>query len=146
MDNVGIIIPTFLFVELEPSKVHPCNCCTIPKTCPHNYYKKYGYKTIVMGASFRNTNQVVALAGCDNLTISPKLLEELQNANYEVPEMLSADAAQNCGLEKVTLDEAAYRYMHNEDPMAVEKLAEGIRKFVVDAEKLEQMLLKKLGE
>lgn len=111
----------------------------------YNYYKKYGYKTVVMGASFRNTNQIKALTGCDLLTISPKLLKELQDDTAtQFEQLLSAEKAQNWPGEKISLDESAYRYMHNEDPMAVEKLAEGIRKFAVDAIKLEDMLKSKM--
>ena len=111
----------------------------------YNYYKKYDYKTVVMGASFRNTNQIKALTGCDLLTISPSLLESLKNdteTTYE--QLLSVEKAKNWPGEKITLNEAAYRYMHNEDAMAVEKLAEGIRKFAVDAVKLEDMLKAKM--
>jgi len=111
----------------------------------YNYYKKYDYKTVVMGASFRNTNQIKALTGCDLLTISPSLLESLKKdteTTYE--QLLSVEKAKNWPGEKITLNEAAYRYMHNDDAMAVEKLAEGIRKFAVDAVKLEDMLKAKM--
>jgi transaldolase len=98
-----------------------------------------------MGASFRNTNQIKALTGCDLLTISPQLLKELQDDTAtQFEQLLSAEKAQNWPGEKISLDESAYRYMHNEDPMAVEKLAEGIRKFAVDAIKLEVMLKSKM--
>jgi transaldolase len=111
----------------------------------YNYYKKFGYKTVVMGASFRNANQIKALTGCDLLTISPKLLKELQDDTAtQFEQLLSAEKAQNWPGEKITLNESAYRYMHNEDAMAVEKLAEGIRKFAVDAVKLEDMLKSKM--
>jgi len=106
----------------------------------YNYYKKFGYKTIVMGASFRNTDQIKALAGCDNLTISPKLLDELQKSTDKLERALSVDAAQGLELEKVSLDENQFRWLLNEDPMATEKLAEGIRKFAADAVKLESYL------
>jgi len=111
----------------------------------YNYYKKFGYKTVVMGASFRNTNQIKALTGCDLLTISPSLLEKLQNdteTTYE--QLLSTEKAMNWPGEKITLNESSYRYLHNEDAMAVEKLAEGIRKFAVDAVKLDDMLKSKM--
>lgn len=111
----------------------------------YNYYKKFDYKTVVMGASFRNSGQVKALAGCDLLTISPKLLEELKNAEVDVPQCLKIEQAKQCETEKIELDEAKFRWMHNEDAMAVEKLAEGIRKFAVDSIKLEKMLSGKLG-
>ncbi|XP_039254059.1 transaldolase-like [Styela clava] len=112
----------------------------------YNHYKKFGYKTVVMGASFRNTKQIKALAGCDLLTISPKLLEQLQSDDDKLETQLSAEVAQSQKLEKVTLTEAQFRYMHNEDPMAVEKLAEGIRKFAADSIKLEKMLREKMQE
>nr|KAF6398579.1 transaldolase 1 [Molossus molossus] len=106
----------------------------------YNYYKKFGYKTIVMGASFRNTGEIKALAGCDFLTISPKLLGELLKDNSKLVPMLSAKAAQASDLEKIHLDEKAFRWLHNEDQMAVEKLSDGIRKFAADAVKLERVL------
>ena len=110
----------------------------------YNYYKRYGYKTVVMGASFRNTNQIKALAGCDLLTISPKLLEDLKNDTTPLTRQLSVDKAAGSNEPKITLNEAQFRYMHNEDAMAVEKLAEGIRKFAEDAIKLENMLKEKM--
>lgn len=111
-----------------------------------NYYKKYGYKTIVMGASFRNTGQILALAGCDNLTISPKLLEQLKQSNEAVTQKLSVEQAQAQDLEKVSMDEKRFRWEHNEDQMAVEKLSEGIRKFASDTIKLEDLIRKRLQE
>jgi len=112
----------------------------------YNYYKKFGYKTIVMGASFRNTDQIKALAGCDNLTISPKLLDQLTQSNDNLEKALSAETAQGLDLEKVSLDEKQFRWLLNEDPMATEKLAEGIRKFAEDAVKLENFLRKLIQE
>ncbi|XP_013358433.1 PREDICTED: transaldolase isoform X1 [Chinchilla lanigera] len=110
----------------------------------YNYYKKFGYKTIVMGASFRNTGEIKALAGCDFLTISPKLLGELLKDSTKLVPMLSAKAALASDLEKIHLDEKSFRWLHNEDQMAVEKLSEGIRKFAADAVKLERMLTEKM--
>ncbi|XP_047372308.1 LOW QUALITY PROTEIN: transaldolase-like [Sciurus carolinensis] len=110
----------------------------------YNYYKKFGYKTIVMGASFRNTGEIKALAGCDFLTISPKLLGELLKDNTKVAPVLSAKGAQASDLEKIHLDEKAFRWLHNEDQMAVEKLSDGIRKFAADAVKLERMLTERM--
>jgi transaldolase len=104
----------------------------------YNYYKKFGYKTQVMGASFRKVEQVIELAGCDLLTISPDLLEQLQNAPGEITPKLTVENARASSEEKITLDEKAFRWMHNEDAMAVEKLAEGIRRFNEDGRKLEQ--------
>src|SRR4051812_17398398 len=94
----------------------------------YHYYKKFGYKTQVMGASFRKVDQVVRLAGCDLLTISPDLLAEMEQAEGEVTRRLSVAAAQSSDAAKVHLDEKSFRWMHNEDAMAVEKLSEGIRK------------------
>ena len=110
----------------------------------YNYYKRYGYKTVVMGASFRNTNQIKALAGCDLLTISPKLLGELQEDKSPLERQLSVEKAASNTEPKISLNESQFRFLHNEDPMAVEKLAEGIRKFSADAVKLEDMLKEKM--
>jgi len=106
----------------------------------YNYYKKYGYKTVVMGASFRNIGEIKALAGCDLLTISPKLLEELDSSNEPVHEMLSEKSAKKSDQEKITLNEAAFRWQLNEDQMATDKLSDGIRKFAEDSRKLEKLL------
>ena len=103
----------------------------------YNYFKKYGYKTQVMGASFRKVEQITRLAGCDLLTISPDLLEQLQNTEGEITPHLSADNAKASTEPKIHLDEKTYRWMHNEDAMAVEKLSDGIRRFNEDARKLE---------
>jgi len=109
------------------------------------YYKKFGYRTIVMGASFRNKGQILQLAGCDKLTISPGLLEELKKSEDEVKLRLSKDDASHFNSQKIHLDEKAFRWMFNEDAMAVEKLAEGIRKFAADTVTLEKNILKKNG-
>jgi transaldolase len=102
-----------------------------------NYYKRHGYETIVMGASFRNLDEILELAGCDYLTISPKLLAELAEADGPVPRKLDPDAARAMEIAKVTYDEKAFRWGLNEDAMATEKLAEGIRLFAADTHKLE---------
>ena len=107
----------------------------------YNYYKKFGIATEVMGASFRNLGQITALAGCDLLTISPELLAGLAASEAPLPRQLSAQAAQALPLEPVQFDEVAFRFALNEDAMATEKLAEGIRAFCVDAAKLDQLLL-----
>jgi transaldolase len=104
----------------------------------YNYYKKYGYKTQVMGASFRRVEQIVDLAGCDLLTISPDLLEALQTAAGEITPKLTPEAARLSSEPKISLDEKTYRWMHNTDPMAVEKLSDGIRRFYEDGRRLEQ--------
>ena len=104
------------------------------------YYKKYGYATQVMGASFRKTGQILALAGCDLLTIAPDLLQKLSAAQGPVERKLSPEKAKNADLPRVKLDEAAFRWRHNEDAMASDKLAEGIRRFDADARKLEKLI------
>jgi len=103
----------------------------------YNYFKKFGYKTQVMGASFRRVEQIIGLAGCDLLTISPNLLEQLKNTPGEVARRLSSETAKASGETMLHLDEKTFRWMHNEDAMAVEKLSDGIRKFNADARKLE---------
>jgi transaldolase len=102
----------------------------------YNHYKKFDYKTQVMGASFRKTEQVMLLAGCDLLTISPEILADLGKREGELPQRLSVAAAKASDATPVHLDEKAYRFMHNEDPMAVDKLSDGIRRFHVDGQKL----------
>jgi transaldolase len=109
----------------------------------YNYFKHFGYKTEIMGASFRNTGEIHQLAGCDLLTISPTLLEELAGQNGELPRKLDPDSARSMKLEKITLDENRFRWMLNEDAMATEKLAEGIRKFSADLDKLAQLMREK---
>jgi len=104
----------------------------------YDYFKKFDYKTQVMGASFRKVDQIVGLAGCDLLTISPDLLEQMEKTEGTVPRRLSVDTAKVSDARKIHLDEKTFRWMHNEDAMATEKLAEGIRKFYADARKLEQ--------
>merc|ERR1712200_46298 len=106
----------------------------------YNYYKKHGYETVVMGASFRNTGEVLALAGCDLLTISPKLLAELETSTEAVEACLNAEEAAKVDLEKIDMNEATFRWMHNENQMAVEKLSEGIRKFAADQVKMDNMV------
>src|SRR5882724_12038056 len=112
----------------------------------YNYYKKYGYKTQVMGASFRNVNQIVRLAGSDLLTISPELLDQLEQQEGELDRKLDPVAAQASKEDRLHLDEKTFRWMHNEDAMATEKLAEGIRKFNSDALHLEEFALSQVAE
>ncbi|MGD8236073.1 MAG: transaldolase [Chromatiales bacterium] len=107
----------------------------------YNYYKKHGFGTVVMGASFRNTGQILQLAGCDLLTIAPPLMEELMLADGEVPRLLDPEQARDMDLDRLHLDERHFRWALNEDPMATEKLAEGIRKFAADADRLQAMIL-----
>jgi transaldolase len=104
----------------------------------YQYYRKFGYKTEVMGASFRNTSQILELAGCDLLTISPDLLQKLADSDGKVERKLAADGGAD--IEKIEMDEKTFRFMLNEDAMATEKLAEGIRAFCADSNKLKQMI------
>ena len=102
------------------------------------YFKKHGYRTQVMGASFRRVEQIIQLTGCDLLTISPELLQELRNTAGELTPALTPEAAQGSTEARISLDEKSFRWLHNQDPMAVEKLSDGIRKFDADARKLEK--------
>jgi transaldolase len=114
-------------------------------TSIYNYFKRYGYQTIVMGASFRNAGEILELAGCDRLTISPQLLEELANSTVDVPQKLYASKAQAMDIPKVEMTESNFRWMMNEDAMATEKLAEGIRGFAKDIVKLEEVVQAKIN-
>jgi len=105
----------------------------------YKYYKKFGYKTEVMGASFRNTEEIIELAGCDLLTISPALLSELEGMEINLERKLNPEDTSD--LEQVSLDEKSFRWMLNEDAMATEKLSEGIRRFNADLSKLKEMVL-----
>ncbi|HEY5900476.1 MAG TPA: transaldolase [Burkholderiales bacterium] len=107
----------------------------------YNYYKKHGYKTQVMGASFRKTEQILALAGCDLLTIAPDLLDKLSKAPGPVERKLSVEKARAEKVDKIAMDEKTFRWMHNDDQMATDKLAEGIRRFDADARKLERLII-----
>ncbi|MGI4938512.1 MAG: transaldolase family protein, partial [Janthinobacterium lividum] len=106
----------------------------------YNYYRKFGHATEVMGASFRNTSQIIELAGCDLLTISPELLQKLARDETPLQRKLSPESAQMVDLMPMVFDEKAFRLALNDDAMATEKLAEGIRQFCVDAVKLEKMV------
>lgn len=109
-------------------------------TTIYNYYKKFGYHTQVMGASFRNIGEITELTGCDLLTISPALLSELEKTKGELQPKLSVENAHRQSIEKIHLDEKTFRWMMNEDAMATEKLAEGIRNFTKDLLKLEKQI------
>ncbi len=113
-------------------------------TAIYNYYKKFHYNTQIMGASFRNSDEILELAGCDLLTIAPKLLKELSDSSGDVPRKLDPAAANSANISKIAIDEKSFRWHLNEDPMATEKLAEGIRNFAKDTVKLEEMLKKLL--
>jgi transaldolase len=109
----------------------------------YHYYKKFGYKTQVMGASFRNKEEILELAGCDLLTIAPNLLEELGNLDGDLERKLDPAKSGGMSIDKILVDEKAFRLMLNNDPMANDKLAEGIRNFASDATKLEEEIFKK---
>jgi len=110
----------------------------------YNYYKKFGHQTEVMGASFRNVGEILELAGSDLLTISPALLEDLAKATGPIVRKLNPETAAKSDLKQIHLDEKSFRWQHNEDQMATEKLSEGIRLFAVDTLKLEKVVAEKL--
>lgn len=112
----------------------------------YNYFKHYDYPTQIMGASFRKVDQIVHLAGCDLLTISPTLLDEMQATEGEIEPQLTVEEAKRQQVERITIDEKSFRWMHNEDPMAVDKLAEGIRKFAADTVKLKEFAQQKVAQ
>ncbi|CRX38004.1 transaldolase [Estrella lausannensis] len=120
--------------ELDPGVISVANI--------YNYYKKHDIKTEVMGASFRYKEQITALSGCDLLTISPQLLKELKEAKDDAPKKLTVEAAKKLGSEKIEMEEKLFRWMMNEDPMATDKLAEGIRLFYQDTKKLVDFIKK----
>jgi transaldolase len=113
-------------------------------TAIYNYFKKYNYNTIVMGASFRNKEEICELCGCDQLTISPTLLSELSSSTETLPPKLDATKAKSMDIPKITMNENVFRWMMNEDAMATEKLAEGIRGFAKDIVKLEEIIQTKI--
>jgi transaldolase len=115
-------------------------------TTIYNYFKKFGYKTVVMGASFRNIGEIRELAGCDLLTIAPKLLEELKNTEGDLPRKLDPKNAPNLKIDKIPMDEATFEKMHAEDRMAHDKLKEGIEGFSEALEKLEKLLADRLAK
>jgi transaldolase len=112
----------------------------------YTYFKKFGYKTVVMGASFRNIGEIEELAGCDLLTISPNLLHELDEKQGDLPRKLDPEKAKQEEVEKLTIDEATFEKMHAADPMAHDKLKEGIEGFSAALENLEKLLAKRLAE
>ena len=111
----------------------------------YTYYKKFGHKTEVMGASFRNVSQILELAGCDALTISPELMKELSESSEPVERKLDPEKAKAAKIDRLDLDEKKFRWLLNENAMATEKLSEGIRKFAADIVKLEKVVASKLG-
>ena len=110
----------------------------------YTYYKKFGYKTEVMGASFRNVGQIIELAGCDALTISPEWMKELSESYEPVERKLDPEKAKKADVHRLELDEKKFRYLLNDNAMATEKTAEGIRKFAADIVKLEKFVASKL--
>jgi transaldolase len=112
----------------------------------YNYFKKFGYKTVVMGASFRNIGEIRELAGCDLLTIAPKLLEELESTQGDLPRKLDPKNSQSLQIEKIPMDEATFEKMHAADRMAHDKLKEGIEGFTEALEKLEKLLADRLAK
>ncbi|MEM7603243.1 MAG: transaldolase family protein, partial [Verrucomicrobiota bacterium] len=110
----------------------------------YTYYRKFGFETEVMGASFRNTSQIIELAGCDLLTIGTGLLEELQNSDDLIEKKLDANAAASSDIEAIEMDEKTFRFMMCEDAMAIEKTAQGIRSFSADIRKMETLISEKM--
>lgn len=138
---VGRILDWFVANDKSKSSYAPKeDPGVVSVTKIYNYYKKFGHKTVVMGASFRNVGEVTALAGCDLLTISPKLLAELDKSTDAIPQLLNAEAAASTDLTKIEMNEKVFRWMLNEDAMATDKLSEGIRKFAADQRKMDQMV------
>lgn len=137
---VGRILDWFKAFEKVQGYAPPDDPGVKSVTAIYNYYKKFDYKTQIMGASFRNKEQILELAGCDLLTISPQLLEELAHAEGDVPRKLDAEKAKQMNIERKTMDEKTFRLMLNEDQMATEKLSDGIRTFAKAAKKLEEKL------
>ncbi|MDH5324041.1 MAG: transaldolase [Gammaproteobacteria bacterium] len=115
-------------------------------TAIYNYFKKFDHHTLVMGASFRNSDEILELAGCDLLTISPKLMEELKNTDGKVDIKLNAGQSKTMDIQRVKVDEANFRWLMNSDAMATEKLAEGIRGFTADTIKLEKLIIDQLSQ
>jgi len=111
----------------------------------YTYYKKFGYKTEVMGASFRNVGQIIELAGCDALTISPELMKELSESYEPLERKLDPQEAKKANVQRLEVNEKKFRYLVNDNAMATEKTAEGIRKFAADVVKLEKFVASKLG-
>jgi transaldolase len=137
---VGRILDWFKKNEGKESYAPAEDPGVVSVTQIYNYYKKFGYKTQIMGASFRNVDEILELAGCDLLTIAPKLLQELQTAQGDVPQKLVADKAQHMKIEKIPMDEKTFRWMLCADAMASDKLYEGIRNFAKDIVKLEKKI------
>lgn len=137
---VGRILDWYV-ANTETKKFEPLqDPGVISVTNTYNYYKKFNYPTLVMGASFRNTGEIKALSGCDLLTISPSLLKELEKDEDIIKINLSVTNAKLQDIQKISIDESKFRWLMNEDAMATDKLSEGIRKFAVDTVKLENLI------
>jgi transaldolase len=135
---VGRILDWYKNAESVPGYPADADPGVASVTSIFNYFKRHGYSTIVMGASFRNVDEILELAGCDYLTIAPKLLAELAESDGDLPRKLDADAARDMDIPRQTFDEKGFRWSLNEDAMASDKLADGIRLFAADTRKLEQ--------
>lgn len=148
-DVKATLVSPFVGRILDWFKKHEGKSTYVPSEDPgvrsvnqiYNYFKKFDYKTQVMGASFRNADEILELAGCDLLTISPQFLEELSKSNGTVTRKLDPAKAKQADVKRIEIDEKTFRWMLNEDAMATEKLAEGIRKFAEDARKLQDQIL-----
>jgi transaldolase len=143
---VGRIFDWYKNAEGRDSYPAPEDPGVISVTRIYNYYKKFDYKTVVMGASFRNDGEILELAGCDLLTIAPKLLGQLAEADGDVPVKLSVDSAKGMNIDKINATEPVFRWAMNEDKMATDKLSEGIRGFTADLIKLEAYIQQKMDE
>ncbi len=140
---VGRILDWYKVSEGKDSYLPNEDPGVISVTNIFNYFKKYDYKTVVMGASFRNKDEILQLAGCDLLTIAPKLLQELKDCEESVEHKLNSVKSKALPIDRIPMDEKSFRWMMNQNAMATEKLAEGIRKFTVDLEKLERFINEK---
>ena len=141
---VGRILDWFKKNERKDSYPPAEDPGVVSVTQIYAYFKKFGYKTQIMGASFRNKDEITELAGCDLLTIAPKLLDELEKSEAPVPRKLDLETAKKSPIEKMLLDEKTFRYLLGDNPMATDKLAEGIRNFAKDIVKLEKEIEKRL--
>ena len=137
---VGRILDWYKSAENRSSYPAEEDPGVISVTTIYNYFKKFDHNTVVMGASFRNKDEILQLAGCDLLTIAPSLLQELKDSNDPVHQHLNEKEALSSNLRKINIEEKSFRWMMNQNAMATEKLAEGIRKFTIDLEKLEQSI------
>lgn len=141
---VGRILDWYKKTNADVSYEGASDPGVISVTNIYNYYKKFAFKTVVMGASFRNTGEIKELAGCDLLTISPGLLKELDSSNDKISVKLTPDQAFNSKIQRIKMNEQVFRWMLNEDQMSTEKLSEGIRNFAADSRKLEAMLRERI--